>query len=366
MNFDPTDDQLMFRDTVARFCGPFDLAARKRARAMPGGFDRDRWRQLADLGLLALPASEGQGGIGGSLADCAAVAEALGYGVAVEPWLELCFWPLRLADNDTARAIVSGEILVAVAFAEPNGRYRLDPVDTRAAGDRLSGEKRFVLGGGAADRFLVTALAEDGPALFLVEQPDRRPYTVVDGSQAAELQLRNMMGSRSGSIIRSSRAKSRGAGTESEHAPLDHARDERNFTQAVTDTRLIAAAEMLGLAHRLFDETLAYVKQRTQFGQPLGRFQVIQHRLVDCYARLEQMRSTLQRALLDPTPHGIAGAKAFIAERALAIGHEAIQLHGGMGVTDELVVGHAHKRILLLSKLFGDPAADLATYAEAA
>jgi alkylation response protein AidB-like acyl-CoA dehydrogenase len=339
MNFDSTDDQLMFRDTVARFCGPFDLEARKRARVMPGGFDRGRWRQLADLGLLALPASEGQGGIGGSLADCAVVAEALGYGVAVEPWLELCFWPLRLADNDTAGAIVSGELLVAVAFAEPNGRYRLDPVDTRAAGDRLTGEKRFVLGGGAADRFLVTALAEDGPAVFLVEQPDRRAYTVVDGSQAAELHLRSTPGRRLGPL------------------ELDH---------CVTDTRLIAAAEMLGLAHRLFDETLAYVKQRTQFGQPLGRFQVIQHRLVDCYARLEQMRSTLQRALLDPSPHGIAGAKAFVAERALAIGHEAIQLHGGMGVTDELVVGHAHKRVLLLSKLFGDPAADLATYTEAA
>ena len=345
MNFDLTDDQLMFRDTVARFCGSFDLETRKRARTMPGGFDRSRWRALADLGLLALPANEAQGGLGGSLADCAVVAEALGYGVAVEPWLELCFWPLRLAEVEMARGIVRAETLVAVAFAEPSGRYRTDPVDTRAADGRLTGEKRFVLGGDAADRFLVTALAEDGFALFLADAADRRGYTIVDGSRAAELTFRNAPATR---------------------LP----RDGLSWEDSISDVRLIASAEMIGLAQRLFDETLAYVKQREQFGQPLARFQVIQHRLVDCYARIEQMRSTLWRALLDQVPHGragrIAGAKSFIAERALAIGHEAIQLHGGMGVTDELVIGHAHKRVLLLSRLFGDPAADLATYAEAA
>jgi hypothetical protein len=343
MNFDLTDDQLMFRDTVERFCGPFDLVARKQARALPGGFDRARWATLAELGLLALPASEAQGGIGGSLADCAVVGEAFGYAVAVEPWLELAFWPLRLADTQTAQAISGGEALVAVAFAEPNGRYRIDPVDTRAVGDRLTADKRFVLGGGAADRFLVTALAEDGPALFLTDEGERRSYALVDGSEAIELRLRDTRARRIGM------------------PQLD---------VAVAETRLIAAAEMVGLAQRLFDETLAFVKQREQFGQPLGRFQVVQHRLVECYSALEQMRSTLWRALLDKNLHGrsgrSAGTKTFIAERALNIGHEAIQLHGGMGVTDELVVGHAHKRVMLLSKLFGDPATDLITYAEAA
>lgn len=349
MNFDLSDDQLMFRDTVERFVGPFDLEARKRARALPGGVDAQRWRELAGLGLLALPASETNGGIGGSLADCAIVAKAFGRGVALDPWLELGFWPLRLLEQvsapDLSRRIGAGEERVAVAFAEPGGRYRLEPAEVRASGGRLTGEKRFVLGGGAADRFLVTALGEDGPALFLVaaDQVDRRTYAVVDGSQAAELRFRDTPAERLGAL---------------------------NIESAASETRLIAAAEMLGLAERLFEETLAYVKQREQFGQPLSRFQVIQHRLVDCYARLEQMRSTLWRAILDENSEGRdmrrAGAKAFIAERALLIGHEAIQLHGGMGVTDELVIGHAHKRVLLLSKLFGDPAADLMTYAEAA
>lgn len=345
MNFDLSDDQLMFRDTAQRFCGAFDLEARKRTRAMPGGMDLNRWHELSELGLLGLPVSERNGGIGGSLADCAVIAEALGHGVAAEPWLELAFFPLRLLEtvsSELSSRIVSAETRIAVAFAEPNGRYSLAPVETRAESGRLTGEKRFVLGGGTADQFLVTGLAEDGPALFLIgaDQVERRAYAVVDGSHAAELRFRNAPATRLGAL---------------------------QLDEAATETKLIAAAEMLGLAQRLFDETLAYVRQREQFGQPLGRFQVIQHRLVDCYTRLEQMRSALSRALLEDQSHSrAAGTKAFIAERALLIGHEAIQMHGGMGVTDELVVGHAHKRVLLLSRLFGEPATELATYAEAA
>lgn len=334
MNFDLTDDQAMFKATVERFVGAGDVETRRRARANP------RWAQLAELGLLALPASEKADGLGGSLTDCAVVAEALGHGVAPEPWLECAFLPLRLlGEADPATAIARGELRAAFAFAEPGRRYRLDPVATRASGGRVSGARTFVLGGAAAELFLVTARAEDGPALFAVprEAVTVRDYTVVDGGQAAELRLRDVPATRV-------------AGWDA-------------VLRAIDEARLIAAAEMLGLATRLFEETLAYVRQREQFGQPLGRFQAIQHRLVDCYAMLEQMRSALIRGL---TGGAATGAKAFIAERALHIGHEAIQLHGGMGVTDELIVGHAHKRVLLLAKLFGDPAADLATYAEAA
>ena len=122
---------------------------------------------------------------------------------------------------------------------------------------------------------------------------------------------------------------------------------------------------MAGLARRLFDDTLAYVKTREQFGQPLGRFQVIQHRMVDCYARCEAIESALLRALLMPGA-STAAAKAFIGEAALWVGEQAVQLHGGMGTTDELGIGHGLKRILLLSKLFGDPASGLTTLAEAA
>lgn len=346
MTFDLSDDQALFRATVQRFVGSGDVEARRRARAHAGGVDPARWAELAELGLLALPATAEAGGLGGDPVDCAVVAEALGHGVAPEPWLEGAYLPLRALATAGADAlaamVVRGETRLALAFAEPRGRYRLDPATTRATAGRISGAKTFVLAGEAAGAFLVTAREEEGAGLYLVETDaiDRRGYTLVDGGRAVELVLHD--------------------------APATRVGGADAFGRAVAETRVIAAAEMLGLAHRLFDETLAYVRQREQFGQPLGRFQVIQHRLVDCYAMLELMRSALWRALADPDPARGAGAKAFIAERALHIGHEAIQLHGGMGVTDELIVGHAHKRVMLLAKLFGDPAQDLATFAEAA
>ena len=338
MNFDPSDEQTQFRTTVERFV----LGA--------GG-----WTELGALGLLALPASSANGGIDGSILDCAIVAEAMGRGIARDPWLECAYWPLRLLEtldqpNLTSR-IATGELRAAVAFAEPSGRYETQPRHVRAtrSGDRwtVSGTKHFVLGGGAADIILVTASTPDGPALFAIRRcaVETTAYTVVDGRQAVELNLRGDAADRLGA--------------------LDEA-----LPRAVAETRLIAAAEILGLAGRLFDDTLGYVRQREQFGQPIGRFQAIQHRMVDSYAALEQMRSMLWRALLAPPGDDAwrqaAGAKGFIAEGALRIGHEAIQLHGGMGVTDELPIGHAHKRVLLLSRLFGDPAADLALFAEAA
>ena len=340
MNFDLSPDQEAMRDSVARFAGDGSVEARKATRMQPGGIDRTRWQALADLGLLALPLSTDAGGMGGDRVDCAVVAEALGRALAVEPWLECGYFTLQLTGD---ASIASGERLAAVAFAEPGRRYALEPqlrATQRGEGWALNGAKTFVLGG-AADLFLVTASTLSGAAVFAVEAAatDRRNYVVVDGSLAAEIVLRDTPGTR---------------------LPAD-------FTAAVTATRLMAAAEMVGLASRLFDDTVAYVKQRMQFGQPLGSFQVIQHRLVDAYATLEQMRSTLWRTVLgEPSAAQVAGAKALIAEGALAIGHEAIQLHGGMGVTDELTIGHGHKRILLLSKLFGDPASGFTAYAEAA
>lgn len=326
MNFALNEDQAMFRATVERFAGAGDVEARKAARAQPGGIDRARWGEMATLGLLSLD----------DIADCAVIAETLGQALAVEPWLECGYLPMRLGHD--------GSRLAAVAFAEPNRRYALDPT-VKFDGARVSGAKTFVLGGAAADLLLVTATGGDGPVVLAVEAAaaERRPYAMIDGGIAAEVTFR-----------------------DTPATPIAGA----DWAHAVTETRLMAAAETVGLAARLLDETLGYVRQRAQFGQPIGRFQAVQHRLVDCYAMLEQMRSTLWRAVLAARgprwADEVAGAKAFIAERAIHIGEEAIQFHGGMGVTDELAIGHAHKRVLLLSKLFGDPASDLARFAHAA
>jgi alkylation response protein AidB-like acyl-CoA dehydrogenase len=343
VNFDLNENQALFKATVERFCGPGDVSARHAARKLPGAINRARWQELAELGLIGLAATESDGGLGGSLLDCAIVAQALGRGQAVEPWLECGFLPARLlAGSDHAPSVVDGSMVAAFAFAEPGRRFQMDAVGMRAKSGLLNGEKSFVLGGGAADLFIVTAAHEGRTALFAVPRDakgvDVKPYPVTDGGMAAMVTLRDV--------------------AAGEPLPAD-------FDGVIDEARLMAAAEMVGLAQRLFDDTLNYVKTREQFGQPIGRFQVIQHRMVDVYAKVEAVQSALYRALLQPSAPP-AAVKAFVAEEAISVAHEAVQLHGGMGMSDELGIGHGLKRILLLSKLFGDPASGIDTYARAA
>ncbi len=355
MNFDLDDDQRMIRDAIERFLGPIDIAARHRMRSGPGGYPAGRWQRLADLGLLALAAPEALGGLAGSRIDLALVAEAIGNGVAIDPWLEGGVLPVRLAaasgDEGLVAALISGAPRAALAFAEPRRRYLLEPHDVRAdASGRISGTKTFVIGGADPALLLVTAAAPDGFGVYTVatdtEQVRRRDYVVADGGRAAEIAFHAAPATR---------------------LAIDFA----TFLDTIADTRFLAAAEMLGLAQRGFDETLAYVKQREQFGVPIGQFQALQHRLVDCYARIEQARSLVLATALDGASGpawraAAAGAKAMVGASALHVALEAVQMHGGMGQTDELVIGHALKRIMLLDRLFGDEATCLADFAKAA
>jgi alkylation response protein AidB-like acyl-CoA dehydrogenase len=349
MNFDLDENQSLFKATVERFAASADVPTRHKTRKQPGGFNRDRWREMAELGLIAIAGAEADGGLGGSLIDCAIVAQALGKAQTVEPWLECGFLGSRLlGGTPQAAAVISGETVAAFAFAEPNRRFALDAVSmqARAAGDGfiLSGEKHFVLSGAVADLFIVTARLGEDTTLFIVPRDakgvDAKPYPVADGSFATVLTLRDVP----------------------VDAPLPDG--PKRLAQAVAEARVMASAEMVGIAQRLFDDTLDYVKTREQFGQPIGRFQVIQHRMVDGYAKVELMQSALYRHLLQNGD--VQGLKAFIGESALWVAHQAVQLHGGMGMSDELGIGHGLKRIMLLSKLFGDPASDLASFAKAA
>ncbi len=362
MNFDLSEDQEMFKATAERFVAPIDVEARRKIREMDGAYDKARWQELAELGFIALAADENQGGMGGSLTDLAVIAEAMGQGNAVDPWLENGVLSAKIlaaaGASDTLESVLDGSKIVATAFAEPSGRFNLTPKTTTAkqSGDDfvISGEKRFVLNGMIADHLLVTCDCGGEMSIFLVPSTadglHKRGYRLTDGSMASEIQLRNV------SVAAS--------------AKLDI--DSDKFAEIVSEIRLLASAEMVGLAQRLFDDTVEYVKQREQFGTAIGSFQVIQHGLVDCYAQLEQMRSMLWRTTLiqrDETPTWqaqYAGAKAFIGENAHFIAKRAVQFHGGMGITDELAVGHAMKRIILLERLFGDAATNLSEYSEAA
>jgi len=359
MNFDLSEEQEMFVASVERFAAPVDVEARRRLRLSPGGYDRARWQSLTALGLVALAAGEEAGGMGGSPVDLALVAEAIGKANAPDPWLELGVLPVLLLERGGAQAalagVLAGETIATFAWTERSQRYSLKAkgmkAECGAEGFTLSGEKTMVPGAALADLFIVTADLDTETACFLVPKDapglELRPYRLADGSIAGELRLTRTP------------------------AAARLTLDEAGLAGIAAELRLCAAAEMVGLGERLLADTLAYVKAREQFGVPIGSFQALQHRLVDCYAREEQARSMLYRAAL--TDRGdaaqfrraAAGAKAFIAENVDAIAREAVQMHGGMGITDELAIGHALKRVLLLARLFGDVDTMLAEYAPA-
>lgn len=369
MNFDLSDEQALMQAMVERFGAERhggDCERRRRQRAAPGGFERGNWAALAELGVTALPFAEADCGLGGGAVELVTVAEALGKALATEPVTE-CLVPaaaLLTGATGDARdaaigAIIAGTALPALAVGEAAGRYNFAHVECRAreaGGDwRLTGAKSAVWQGMAADLLIVSARVSgaardrDGIGLFLVEATApgvvRRGWCAADGQLAAELTLHDAPAAR-----------------------LDQVALEA-LDRAVEATWLAAAAEMVGAAQLLFDTTLAYVKTRVQFGKPLGSFQVIQHRLAEAYVALEQARSLVLRAALAPAaerPRLAAGAKAYVADAARRIAHEAVQLHGGMGVTDELLVGHGLKRIQFLSRLFGDPELAAHQFAKAA
>lgn len=360
MNFDLSEEQQMFVTSVERFAAPIDVEARRKLRLSPTGYDRARWQQLAEMGLIALAAGEDAGGLGGSAVDLALVLEAVGKANAPDPLLEHGILPALLLErggaDDVLEGVLSGTAIATLAWTERGQRYSLKAKGMKAegAGDSftLTGEKTMVMGALIADLFIVTADLGGDTACFLVPRDapglEVRAYRLADGSIAGEIKL-----TRTPVTTRLSL-------------------DAQALDALVADIRLYAAAELVGLGQRLLDDTLAYVKEREQFGVAIGSFQALQHRLVDCYAKEEQARSMLYRAALtDRTDNekwkrAAAGAKAFIGENIDAIAREAVQMHGGMGITDELAIGHAMKRVLLLARLFGDVDTVLAEYALAA
>jgi len=368
MNFDLTEDQALLKAAVERFVSDSygdDLEARRAARRTPAGYSAANWTRLAETGVLALPVSQANGGLGGGRVDLMVTMETLGHGLVAEPVLDAAVvaGAMLEAGGQTERlaAAMMGETLVVLAHAEREARYNLAYVATtaklRGDGFVIDGAKTAVLAGGPADIFIVSAResgeahAADGIGFWLVRADapgvDLRRYRLADGSVAAEISLRGV----------DVAASDRLAGGLAMLLPV------------VALARLAAAAEMLGLMTLLFDTTLAYVKTRTQFGQALGSFQVIQHRMTDAYVLVEQARSQVMRAALAPDADFVraaAGAKTFVADAALTVAHTAVQMHGGMGITDELVIGHALKRIRVLALTFGDATATLDDYRRAA
>lgn len=370
MNFDLSEEQTLLQSSVQRFVqNEYDLEKRRAYLAQDNGFSAENYAALAELGLLLLPFTEEKGGLGAAPVDIMVACEALGPGLIAEPFFASALFAgaiLNQLDGTQAlaEAIGVGETRMAVAFAERKARFTLHYVETEATktadGYSLDGQKTFVLHGDSGADLIVLArtsgdtMDKAGLSLFHVAADaaglDRHTYRVADSNLATEIDFR--------------RTPATLLGPQDEGFEI--------FENAVAEATFALCAEAVGVMQAMFDETLEYVKQRKQFGVPIGSFQVIQHRMSDCYMAVESCRSmTLKAALAERSNRAgwlktIAGAKAFIADKALLVGHEAIQFHGGMGVTDELIISHYHKRLQLISAMFGDAKTHLARYEAAA
>ncbi|TVS18368.1 MAG: pimeloyl-CoA dehydrogenase small subunit [Gammaproteobacteria bacterium] len=365
MDFSLSDEQSLLKDSVERFIqNDYDFDKRRKVMAEEDGFSRKNWQQFAELGWLAIPFSEEDGGFGGGAIELMLIMEQIGRGLVVEPYLPtvvLAGGVLRRAGSSGQKeqylaSIIDGSKLGAFAFAEPQGRFNLADLTTTAKaegeGFTLNGHKCVVLNGPSADFFVVSArTAGDqrdakGISLFLVDADakglSRRDYPTVDGLRGSEVMLENVKVGKDALI-----------GDKDAALPLIEA--------AIDDATLAVGCEAVGGMEVLYKATVEYSKQRVQFGQPIGKFQVLQHRMVDMFMEYEQSKSLMYMAAMrldegynDAAKRAVSGFKVQVGKSGRFVGQQAVQLHGGMGMTEELSVGHYFKRLTMIDTLFGN------------
>jgi len=366
VNFDRTEEGRQLADSIARFVErDYDFDARRKIVASGEGFSRDAWKTMADLGLAGLLLPVETGGFGGGAVDAMPVMEAIGEALIVEPYLPTVGLGAQfIARAGTAAqkerilpAVISGDVTLAFAQLETDARYDLAHVATlatqRDGGYVLDGEKRVVVHGEYADILVVSARTggeagdESGIALFLVER--RAPgvaihgYRTLDGLRAADIAFDGV----------------RVAGD----AIVGDARNGLPLIEAVVDyATALVCAEAVGAIRYANDATLEYLKTRKQFGVPIGSFQALQHRMVDLYIEYEQVKSMASLACAsvdseaDPGARKrvVSAAKVRIADACRRVSQDSVQLHGGMGMSDEVKVSHTFRRLTVIAQQFGD------------
>ncbi|HUJ00111.1 MAG TPA: acyl-CoA dehydrogenase [Usitatibacter sp.] len=366
MKFDYSEEQRLVADSVRRFVAQdYGFEARKAIVASKEGWSREVWAKLAEIGLLGLPFPTELGGFGGRAVDLMSVMEAMGDALVVEPYLSTVGLAGRLVARGAAdalreglvAAIVEGRMVMAFAHTEDGARYDLAHVATRATrqggGYRIDGAKRVVLHAPCADRLVVSARTsgdvgdERGASLFLVDAASRgvslAAYRTLDGMRAADVRFDAVV------VPAEARIGEEGAGLALVEEAADYA------------TALLCA-EAVGAMKSACDATLDYLKTRKQFGLPIGAFQALQHRMVDMVIEHEQARSMASLACArvdtgnDPRERAriVSAAKIKIADACRRISQESVQLHGGMGMTEELKVSHTFRRLTIIARQLGD------------
>lgn len=364
MNFDLTEEQQLVVDSVRRFVADrYDLEKRNGYMKGKRGFSDANWQAMAELGWLGLAFGEAEGGFGGNQIDVMLVMEEFGKGMVVEPFLAsvvLGGGAVKRGGSAALRetllpGVIDGTRQLALAMSEEQSRFDLNDVLTSAVdgGDHwiVNGQKSMVQNGGSATQLIVSCrtsggqLEEAGITLLLIDADAQgvtcQAFPTVDGLQAAEVTFKD---------VRVNKANTLGA--IGEGLPLLQA--------VVNDGILAICAEAVGAMEVLYKDTIEYTQQRVQFDHPLSDFQVLQHRMVEMFMETEQCKSMLLRATMEVASAGaqanrmVHALKALVGKQAIFVGESAVQLHGGMGMTEELRVGHFFKRLLVIDAMFGN------------
>lgn len=359
MDFEFNDEQRLLNDSAYKFIqNAYDFEKRRQWVASGLGFSRDHWQHFAEMGWLAIPFAEEDGGIGGGPVELIGLMEELGKGLTVEPFVPtvvLAGGVLARAGNeqqknDWLNPLIAGEVVASLALFE--GHQGFDWHDTRLRATRqgdqveLNGSKPIVWYGAQSDYWVVTALDDQEELLLLIVRPDTdgvkvSDYQLADEQRAAEITFTNARVSTSQLLASGERAR-------------------EVLEATVYDAIIALSAEALGAMQVLLTETVEYSKTRKQFGQPIGKFQVLQHRMADMYMEIEKTRSLLYAAAIKWRDGArdaetlITALKAQVGRAGKKVGQQAVQLHGGMGMTDELKIGHYFKRLLAIDVWFGN------------
>jgi len=365
MDFSLTEEQQLLKDSVDRFVREhYEFETRRQLAGSSEGYSEDNWKQMAELGWLGVAFPEEYGGIGGGATEIMVIMEGFGRGLVLEPYFATVVLGGNLILHGGSESqkeellpkLAEGGLKLAFAFAERQARFDLFDIETKAekSGDgfTINGAKAVVFGAAAADKIIVAARTSgnsrdtDGITLFLVDSDaagiTRRDYTTNDALRASEIAFDGVQ-----------------VGADAVLGTVDggYATIERVAELAVA----ALCAEAVGCMDVLKEETNEYIKTRKQFGQPIGKFQVLQHRMVDILINCEEARSMayVATAMMDSDDaeeraRSVAAAKAQIGKSARFVGQNSVQMHGGMGMTDELKIGHYFKRLTMIDLTFGD------------
>ena len=364
MNFELSEEQKMIQQSVERFVQDnYDLNPRIKLSAEESGYSAEYWNSMAELGWLGLPFGESDGGFGGNQIDTLVVMEQFGRGLVLEPYLASVVMgggAIKRGGSDVLKAeilpeLIEGKRQLSFAYAEPQSRFDLDDVITSARKEGnsfiLNGHKSMVQNAESAKQIVVVArtsggqVDQQGITLFLVDADaeglTRENFPTVDGLRASEITLENV--------------------SVKEERVIGSGDEGFEILQAVANDAILAlSAEAVGAMEVLYKDTVDYTQQREQFDHALSEFQVLQHRMVDMFMEYEQCKSMLFRATMevvqdpDAAQKTIHGLKHLIGKAGIFVGENAVQLHGGMGVTEELRVGHFFKRLLVIDSMFGN------------